>query len=67
MLVQDKEVVMGHTHVQHGKYNDSVYVMDYKYALDPYLINQIQLLAKEFHYGKIIAKIPKAARFKFSI
>lgn len=65
MLQQDKEEKMGHTQVQHGKLNDRVYVMDYKYALDPYLINQIQLLAKDSDYGKIIAKIPKAALPKF--
>lgn len=66
MLAKDKEEKIGHTLVQHGKFNDRVYVKDYKYALDPYLINQIQLLAKDFDYGKIIAKIPKEAWVKFS-
>lgn len=65
MLKQDKEEILGHTRIQHGKLNDRVYVMDYRYALDPYLINQIQLLAKDFDYGKIIAKVPKQARAKF--
>ena len=66
MLRQDKEQVLGHSLIQHGDLNDRVYVMDYKYALDPYLINQVQLLAKDFDYGKIIAKVPKEARPKFT-
>lgn len=65
MLVQDKEELLGHSRIQHGKLSDRVYVMDYRYALDPYLINQIQLLAKDKDYGKIIAKVPKRARAKF--
>jgi putative beta-lysine N-acetyltransferase len=66
MFPQDKEVKIGHSLVQHGKFNDRVYVMDYKYALDPYLIDEIQLLAEDLDYGKIIIKIPKAAKPKFS-
>jgi len=66
MLEHDKEEKIGHTRVQHGKSSDRIYVMDYKYALDPYLINRIQLLAKDFDYGKIIAKVPKVARAKFT-
>ncbi len=65
MIERDTEEVLGHSLVQHGSLNDRVYVMDYKYALDPYLINQIQLLAKGFDYGKIIAKIPMEAKQKF--
>lgn len=62
---EDKQEKIGHTVVQHGKLNDRIYVQDYKYALDPYLINQIQLMAKDFEYGKIIAKVPKVAKIKF--
>ncbi len=67
MLMQerDQQVKFGHSLIQHGKSNDRIYIMDYKYALDPYLINKMDVMVKDFDYGKIIAKVHKAAKVKF--
>ncbi|GMQ62156.1 putative beta-lysine N-acetyltransferase [Vallitalea maricola] len=66
MLVKkDKEVLLGYSRIQHGPLNDRIYVMDYKHALDPYLISKLDLMVKNYRYGKIIAKVPKEARLKF--
>ncbi|MDF1617158.1 putative beta-lysine N-acetyltransferase [Petrocella sp. FN5] len=65
MKEQEKIVVMGRSKVQHGQHNDRIFVDDYKHALDPYLINKLDLLIEDHEYGKIIAKTPKAAKIKF--
>lgn len=66
MSIKDKEAIIGHTRIQHGKMNDRIYVMDYKHDLDPYFLNQVHLMAKEYDYGKIIAKVPKEGKGMFS-
>jgi putative beta-lysine N-acetyltransferase len=62
---QEKVVLMGRSKVQHGQHNDRIFVDDYKHALDPYLIEQLDLMVEDHEYGKIIAKTPKAAKIKF--
>lgn len=65
MNEQEKVVLMGRSKVQHGQHNDRIFVDDYKHALDPYLIEQLDLMVEDHEYGKIIAKTPKAAKIKF--
>lgn len=62
----DKEVYIGHSKVQHGKVNDRVFLKDYQYEKDPYLLNQLHLMAKTYQYGKIIAKTPPQAKEQFT-
>ena len=65
MKEQEKVVLMGRSKVQHGHHNDRIFVDDYKHALDPYLIDQLDIMVEDHEYGKIIAKTPKAAKIKF--
>ncbi|PKM58152.1 MAG: putative beta-lysine N-acetyltransferase [Firmicutes bacterium HGW-Firmicutes-3] len=65
MKEQEKVILMGRSKVQHGQHNDRIFVDDYKHALDPYLIDQLDLMVEDHEYGKIIAKTPKAAKIKF--
>lgn len=62
---QEKLILMGRSKVQHGQHNDRIFVDDYKHALDPYLIDKLDLMVEDHEYGKIIAKTPKAAKIKF--
>ena len=44
--------------VQHGPFNDRIYVL-YLAAGDPHrLISKLDQMAKQYGYGKILAKIP---------
>ncbi|GMQ59385.1 putative beta-lysine N-acetyltransferase [Vallitalea sediminicola] len=65
LIKKDKEVLLGYSKIQHGSFNDRIYVMDYKHALDPYLISKLDVMVKNYSYGKIIAKVPKEARLNF--
>jgi len=62
---QEKLILVGRSKVQHGQHNDRIFVDDYKHALDPYLIDKLDLMVEDHEYGKIIAKTPKAAKIKF--
>lgn len=58
----DAVTKIGNTVIQHGKYNDRVYLM--KLAKDdvPAIIGKLDRLAQERSYGKIFAKAPASAR-----
>lgn len=62
----DKEIVIGHSRIQHGKWSDRIYVMDFKHDEDSFVLNRLHLLAKDYSYGKIIAKIPLEAKEIFT-
>lgn len=61
-----KKELLAHSKVVHGTDHDRVYVLDYQYMKDPYLINQLDLLSKSYNYGKVLAKIPIEALEKFA-
>jgi len=55
--MQDKFDFIGKTKIQHGKYNNRIYVMKLSPDDIPEIIQQLEELAKEKDYTKIFAKI----------
>ncbi|MFA6715980.1 MAG: putative beta-lysine N-acetyltransferase [Victivallales bacterium] len=52
--------------IQHGKYNDRIYLMKISDDFPPELPEMLIHIAKENHYGKIFAKIPAGKTKLFS-
>lgn len=55
--MQDNFEIFGKTKIQHGKYNNRIYVMKLSPDDVPEIIQRLELLAKEKGYTKIFAKI----------
>lgn len=52
---------IGDSLIQHGKYNDRIYLMKLSSCDFPGIIDRLNELAKTFNYSKIFAKIPTYA------
>lgn len=63
--MKDKITKLGSSVLQHGKYNDRVYLMKLSKDDLPGIIDKIETLAKTGGYSKIFAKVPACARDKF--
>lgn len=56
---------LGHSHIQHGNYNDRIYLMELSEKDFPQIIDRLDDLAREKVYSKIFVKIPSFAREEF--
>lgn len=54
----DKLEVIGESLIQHGKYNDRIYLLDLNPKDLPALFSNFKLLISKNNYSKIIAKVP---------
>jgi putative beta-lysine N-acetyltransferase len=61
----DKIEKIGKSTIQHGKYNNRIYIMKLDKSDYPQIINKLDLLAAKFHYTKICGKIPAWASDNF--
>jgi putative beta-lysine N-acetyltransferase len=61
----DKAERMGHSMIHHGSCNNRIYVMAYDNRDEAYMINWLDLLARNKGYSKIIAKLPEQIVYKF--
>ncbi len=61
MMVDVVETI-GQSKIQHGPYNDRIYVMDVSKNDFPQIINDLEELAQKKGYSKIFAKIPRWAK-----
>ncbi|MCX9084830.1 MAG: putative beta-lysine N-acetyltransferase [Candidatus Methanoperedens sp.] len=64
-LVNDCVITIGKSILQHGKYNDRIYLMKLSKDDFPDIIDQLDHLAKEKGYSKIFAKVPEYANDDF--
>lgn len=56
-MAYDKTQKLGKSLIQHGKYNDRVYLMKLKGEDKNKVLDEVERLAKEKNYGKIFAKV----------
>lgn len=61
----DLEESLQGCHIQHGKSNDRIYVMDTGNSMDNTVLKKLNELAETRGYGKIIAKSPSREAKKF--
>lgn len=57
---------LGQSLIQHGKYNDRIYLMKLAREDLPGLLQQLDHLAEEHRYSKIFAKVQKSAQSHFT-
>ncbi len=58
MMKLDEIIRIDDSFIQHGKYNDRVYIMKITDENYKEVIKTSEKLAKENNYGKIFAKVP---------
>lgn len=63
--MNDKITIIGNSIVQHGKYNDRIYLMKLSKEDYPSIIDQLDRLASKERYSKIFAKVPAYAKDEF--
>ena len=61
----DTIIKLGKSKIQHGSYNDRIYLMHLAPDDHPGIIPRLQELAEEKHYTKIFVKIPDSAQVEF--
>lgn len=64
-MMSDKVEIIGNTIIQHGKYNDRIYVMKLAKTDYPGIIYTLNNLATENNYTKIFAKVPSSVKSEF--
>ena len=64
--MSDRIDTLGHSIIQHGKFNDRIYLMKLVASDLPELLEQLDRLADKHHYGKIFAKVPASAQPQFA-
>jgi len=64
-IMNDSVTKIGKSILQHGKYNDRIYLMKLSHEDFPEIIDIIEKLAKVEGYSKIFAKIPEYAKDEF--
>ncbi|MDD2401817.1 MAG: putative beta-lysine N-acetyltransferase [Clostridia bacterium] len=62
----DKIIKLGESILQHGKFNNRVYLMKLSKTDFPTIIDQTKNLAKKNGYTKVFAKVPKWAKSAFT-
>ncbi len=65
-MMNDIIINIGNSTLQHGKYNDRIYLMKLSRDDFPDIIDKLDTLAIEKGYSKIIAKVPEFARDEFA-
>jgi beta-lysine N6-acetyltransferase len=65
MQKPDTVTTIGQSTVQHGPYNDRVYLIKLHLSDYPFIVNEIKELAEKYDYSKIFAKVHSSARNGF--
>lgn len=65
MQKPDSVITIGQSTVQHGTYNDRVYLIKLHLSDYPFIINEIRELAEKYNYSKVFAKIHPSAKDGF--
>ena len=60
-MTSDAIEKMENSTIQHGKYNDRVYLMKLAMRDMPGIVAAVESMARERKYGKIFAKVPARA------
>lgn len=63
----DEIAVIGHSTIQHGTFNNRIYLMKFDKQGHPDLLSALNDLARKNGYGKIIAKVPASAQPLFLV
>jgi len=63
--MSDKVQKLGHSIIQHGKENNRIYLMKYSDSDRLNIINQLDEIAKQHKYTKIVAKVPEKVKKLF--
>lgn len=66
MIMSDKIETIGHSIIHHGKENNRLYLMKLSDLDESTIIEQIQKIATENSYSKIVAKVPEKFKSLFS-
>ena len=59
--MSDKIEGLGNSHIQHGTFNDRIYLMKLSCRDYPDIVNRLNNLAEYHGYSKIFAKVPESA------
>ncbi len=60
-MIPDKVERLGNSHIQHGTFNDRIYLMKLSCRDYPDIVNRLNNLAGYHGYSKIFAKVPESA------
>jgi putative beta-lysine N-acetyltransferase len=63
--MSDRIETLGRSHIQHGKYNNRIYLMKLSRADLPEILPRLDRLARNRSYSKVFAKVPKSAKNSF--
>lgn len=63
--MSDPIEIIGRSVIQHGKFNDRVYLMKLDPTDLPEILGHLNGLAEQHHYSKIFAKVPRSAQPDF--
>ncbi len=66
IIMNDIITTLGKSILQHGKYNDRIYLMKLSKDDFPAIIDKLDKLASAENYSKIIAKVPEFAKDEFT-
>ena len=58
-MKQDRIEKIGNSVIQHGHFNDRVYLLKFSYSDFPGIIDKIEIIAEREGYTKIFAKVPQ--------
>lgn len=64
-MITDTMTTIGDSIIQHGKFNDRIYLMKLSRQDFPYIIEELDRVALQEGYSKIFAKVPSFAKDKF--
>jgi putative beta-lysine N-acetyltransferase len=63
--MNDRIETLGRSRIQHGKYNDRIYLMKLSRTDLPEILPKLDRLARNRSYSKVFAKVPKSAKTPF--
>jgi putative beta-lysine N-acetyltransferase len=64
--MNDRIDTLGRSRIQHGKYNNRIYLMKLARSDLPEILPRLDLLARNQRYSKVFAKVPESAKTPFS-
>lgn len=64
-MMRDTVTRLGSSDVQHGSFNDRVYLMDLAPEDTNMIIPAMEGMAKKYHYSKLFARVPDSAKDQF--
>ncbi len=63
--MNDRIETLGRSRIQHGKYNNRIYLMKLSRSDLPEILPRLDRLARNRSYSKVFAKVPKSAKTPF--